>query len=320
MLTRMIAVLLDVQNSKAVADLKSIQRKLTWKNMVKMNFKPHTFSLAATAAMLGFVFVTVCPSSAYSKKNTSPPDANALVKRMLATYQKASSVQETTEAKIIIEGNSEYISVSSLKYKKPNFLVMNSIDHENGTMKTYVNGRLATIYSGKENMYTKRTADPSVVANLSKMLDMLSSASADVMGSPLHQVLAPIDFIAAKNTLKECKYFKYVREELVNGRKTILVKGDADIDWLKDTLGQTPTVPPVRLVLLWIDPVTNLLVKGGLRVTWRTSETAKKHLKIPPGIAFDEVHNGTILNAPIKDSEFQFFPPKNAIEKFQEHK
>ncbi len=303
--------------SRYLIDLRSLplNRIIYQKNRVNWQPQMKTLILPAILCLLSIVSRPV-----NSQKKPSAIDANALVKRMMATYQNATTVQETTEARIVIEGKSEYISTTSMKYKKPNFLIMNSMDNETGTVKTYVNGRLATIYSGKENLFTKRTADTTVATNLTKMLDIISGASADILGAPQHQVLAPIDFIAAKDTLKEAKHFKYVRDEVINGRKTVLLMGEADITWLKETLGDLPTVPPIKVVLLWIDPVTNLLIKGGLRVSWSTPEAVKKHTKLPQGVAFDEIHRGTTLNAPIKDSEFQFFPPKNAIEKFQDHK
>jgi hypothetical protein len=88
-------------------------------------------------------------------------DANALVRKMIATYQAANTISGSSEAKMLISG-AQYIQRTTWKYRKPNKLFMSSVDPVAGTFTLWLNDSIIVIYSGRQNIYTKRTTQPTL--------------------------------------------------------------------------------------------------------------------------------------------------------------
>jgi outer membrane lipoprotein-sorting protein len=246
------------------------------------------------------------------------PDANALVRKMVAAYQAATTIQETSEAKMVEPGKGEYIQSNTLKYKRPAMLALETVDPDLGTLATYVNGSTITIFSGKQNVYTKRTASP----NLARNLTVIGAASTELVHVTPTQMLNPISFLLAKGGMpEEAQAFRYVGVKMVEGRKTYMLIAQASTVWLKQIM---PFAKPERRdINLYIDVQTNLLAKAAIAVTYQATLPAvsgEPSKIVRGGFAFEETHRGTILNAPIVDATFSFRPPKGATEIFQEHR
>ena len=88
------------------------------------------------------------------KKAAGGADADAIVRKMVITYQSAQSVQEKSEAKMkTIEGR-EFFQSSEVKFRRPNLLYIASTDPQLGTYTVYCNGRTVTMYTGTQNIFT----------------------------------------------------------------------------------------------------------------------------------------------------------------------
>src|SRR5581483_6273114 len=139
------------------------------------------------------------------------PDANALVRKMVATYQRASTIQETSEARVERIGAGQYVQTNTLKYKKPNKLMLQSQDPVAGTISVYAKGDTVTLYSGKQNIYAIRTAPPT----LAKTVDLISRTTGELMGASLTQVLNPVSFLLAKGMPVETQSFRYASMQTI---------------------------------------------------------------------------------------------------------
>jgi hypothetical protein len=237
-------------------------------------------------------------------------DANALVRQMVAAYQSFQTLQESSETKFVRTNGAEFIQTTTLKYKRPNLIYAESRDPMQGTLIMSSNGRLATFYSGKQNAYTQRNAAPTFIGTLY----VISNASKAMIGAPQNQILSPLSFLTAKHMPVEAGNYRYVKTEVIEGKRVALVAADADPNWLK-TLFPTSTQITFqkRNVLLWIDTNTRLLVRESVDFMWTVEAGAN------PGsgrIRFAETHRNVIPNAPLRDEDFNIAPPKGAEEVF----
>lgn len=249
------------------------------------------------------------------------PDANALVRKMVATYQRASTIQETSEARIEKIGEGQYVQTNTLKYKKPNKLMLQSQDPVAGTITAYAKGDTVTLYSGKQNIFTLRTAPPT----FAKTVALISKASGDLMGTSLTQVLNPISFLLAKGMPVEAQSFRYANMQTIEGHKTYVILAKASESWMRKQVPSREFVPDKRDIVLNIDTKTNLLVRAMAILTWRRAVRAagsKQARYQMIGARFTEIHRGTVLNGTIADSVFDFNAsrPKGATEVYQEHR
>jgi hypothetical protein len=244
------------------------------------------------------------------------PEADALVRKMVAAYQKADSIQETTEATVIVPGSGTYVQSSNMKWKRPNQAYLYTQDPHQGTVSVHTDGRTITIYSAKQNVFTRRNAP----TDLRGTIEAINKAATDAFNVQMNQVLNPISFLLTKQMPREAKAFRYGGLANVNGRRAHKVIGQADPNWIRGMAPAMNIVPQKREVTLWIDTETNLLLKAAGAFTWKvTSANGTKLPKpVPGGILFEEVHRNTLLNVAMREEDFRFFPPKGAKQLFQE--
>jgi outer membrane lipoprotein-sorting protein len=247
----------------------------------------------------------------------STPDPVALVRTMIATYQSATTIQETSEARVN-DGMAEYIQASSLKFKKPRLMIITSQDPQTGTLSTYVNAKTITIYSGKQNIYTKRTTPETLQATFA----LINRAAGESLGMQFIQIFNPASFLLAANgKLREADGFRYVGKQAVDGHNTILIVGRANDALFQKLAPEVKLTPEKRDVALWIDAQSNLLVRCRCLLTWLIAIPAQGTTparSLRRGLVLDEVHRDSRLNAPISDDEFRFTPPKESREVFQQ--
>ena len=245
------------------------------------------------------------------------PDANAIVRRMVAAYQSAQTIQETCEARIFQVPGGEYVQSTTIRFKRPNLLCLTSQDPNLGTYIVYGNGKTVTVYSGRQNIYTKRTSPTKLRAELST----ISSAAEELIHSAVSQALNPLSFLNAKGMPDECQNFAYIREAVVDGRQVAIVSGPPSPTWLAGIPGVKDAIADKSTITLYIDTTRNLLVKAACDLNWHVSAPATPN--VPASVTryrfkFSEVHRNTVLNLPLRDEEFFFIPPRGAAEQFNE--
>jgi outer membrane lipoprotein-sorting protein len=267
--------------------------------------------VAASYGLLLCLLILI-PSSCLPAAPLSP-DANVLVRKMVATYQTATTIQETSGATVVELGRGAHLQNSTFKYKRPTLFVLEVVDPIIGTLATYVNGTTVTLYSSKRGVFAKRTALPKLEQNLT----LMDKISVDLMHATATQMLNPLSFLLAKGMPTEAQSFHYGGVKMVEGRKTYLVTAQANTAWLRKIIpiGQVDR----RDIQLYIDANTNLLAKATLAVKFRITIPARgktPRKTVQSGFGFVETHRGTILNAPIADNSFSFLAPKDATEVF----
>ena len=269
---------------------------------------------------LGLVYCSggllCCPSG----NAQSTPNADALVKKMVQTYRAASTLRDEAQATIIDPKLGRYEQRSNIVYQKPNRLYTSSIDPHQGTITTYCDGRLIALFSGKQNIYTRRNAPDS----LPKAVALSEKALEDSLRVNITQLLNPVSFLIGNGTVREAVGFKVVGTEMIAGYKTYKVTAAANPAWLQ---GMMPPRSKVQFskkeITLWIDARRNLLVKASAQLTWKAFLPADGSFPArtePGGLSFEETHRSTVVNAPVKDEEFHFAAPSNAKEIFQERR
>lgn len=246
----------------------------------------------------------------------SVPDANALVRRMVATYRKAQTIQESTEARMMTPDGSNFIQSGAIKWRRPNQIYIYSQDPQQGTMHVYSDGRLITVYSQRQNIFTNRNAMP----DLQGTMRVVTKAAQDAFGVQFHQVLSPISFLMSDGMPREARSFRFAGEASVNGRRAYKVMGQADTAWMRTMVPDATIVPVKRNVTLWIDTQTFLLLKASGDFSWRITVADGMRLERPVtgGVFFEETHFNTRLDAPIEETAFRFKAPRGAKQLFQE--
>ena len=257
-------------------------------------------------------------------------DANALVRKMIATYQNAPSFAETDAAQIVNLNSGDYIQGTELKFKRPNQFYINSSDLKLGTYAAYCDGRYVTLYSGTQNAYTKRLVpnkSSDILTTRRETVVKLANSGKLLLTKTVNQILNPISFLTARGMPDECKNFHVVGEDpdALNPKwqrrgqnerpiRAIVVSGTADSAWLA-ALTQRSDIPySKKEVKFWIDPERNVLVRAQLSLEVEGRNHASLNL-----LRIDEIHNVT-LNAPLKDADFAFISPKGSEERFQERR
>ena len=251
-------------------------------------------------------------------------DADAIVRRMVTVYQSVQTLQERSEAKM--QGASpgtDYIQASQLKYKRGNgsiYLYIQSNDRQIGTYEAYCSGKTITVFTGKENAYTKRAAG----INLRQNLQTLSRAAESLSGTPINQMLNPVSFLSAKGMPDECKSFRLLRQETLNPshRRAFVVTGAADENWLYGIIGARNIQFDRRAITLWIDAENSTLLLATCDLVFHQDIPQKRGLVRQSTLRFSESHSDIVLNAPLNDQEFNFdfSRHKGAVEKYQERK
>ena len=139
----------------------------------------------------------------------------------------------------------------------------------------------------------------------------------------LSQMLSPISFLAAKDLPREVTNFRFKGEQTIRGHKTLFVSCQGNAQFLESMKPVKEAVLEKGEFGLYIDPVTNLLVKAVGIIAWKVQLPAQGKQPAKVGrqiIIFEETHAGTVLNPPLKPEEFLFDPPKGAKEVFSESK
>lgn len=282
-----------------------------------------TSKLGRLSSMAGFLLIagSILMAPAASGREVAANrgvDANTLVRRMIAMYQGAQTLEESTEAKVKEVGKADYVQATTLRFKRPNLIYLSSEDPAIGTYQGFCNGKNITVYSGTQNTYTKRNSP----GDLRQTLGKFAAAGEALMGVSVVQMLSSIDFIAAKTMPEECKSFKFVRTDLLDGNKVMVVTGLADPAWLQTMGAPKQTVYVRREVTLWIDTSRYLLRKASCDLQWRVSIGAQKGAvdTMTGGIKFVETHRATRVNTPLRDEDFFFVAPRGAVERYQERK
>lgn len=245
------------------------------------------------------------------------PDANALARKMLAVYKKANSVQADFEAHILQARGSEYIQSGTIRYKTPDRVELYTTDPITGSFHAWADGRSITVYSGKTNVYTKRTAPP----GLGPTISGIEKTSEEVLGMRSTQVFSPLSFILAKGMPREAQNFTYLRQDTIQGRKTYCITGKMNVDFLREMLQSRSIIPLQRDVKLWVDAYNNQLVRSACTITWKSPVAGgdrNKPAYTVDGIQFQETYSNVILNASIRDDAFHFTPPQGARQLFQQ--
>lgn len=250
----------------------------------------------------------------------SPPNGDALVKKMIATYRAASTIRNESQATIIDPTTGRYEQRAIMVYKKPNKLYFSSVDPQQGTISIYADGRLLAIYGGKQNIFTRRNAPLGFVQTVA----LAEKATLDALRVSITQLLSPVSFLISNGTIREANSFKVVGTETVIGYKTYKLQAQANPFWLKAMMPPKSKVQFVKKeITLWIDARRSFLVKASAQLVWKTTlpgDGITPARTIPGGLFFEETHRTTVLNASVKDEEFLFVPPKNAKELFQERR
>lgn len=266
--------------------------------------------------------LAVCVTGGGGQKATAQalPDANALIKKMLQTYRSASSIRDEAQANVTELGKGRYEQRSVLVYQTPNKLHINSVDPNQGTVSVYSDGRLVSIYSGKQNIFTRRNAVP----GLAQTLVIAEKAAQDSFRVSLTQLLSPLSFLSGNGTIREALAFRTVGTETVAGYKAYKITAQAHPMLLQAVVPPRSSVQfGKKDITLWIDARRNTLVKASAQLTWKVtlpSDGFTPKRVIPGGLYFEETHRSTILNSAVKDEEFRFNPPQNAKELFQERR
>lgn len=253
------------------------------------------------------------------KKAAGGADADAIVRKMVITYQSAQSVQEKSEAKMkTIEGR-EFFQSSEVKFRRPNLLYIASTDPQLGTYTVYCNGRTVTMYTGTQNIFTKRDSP----TNLRQTVQSLHDTGNDLLGTPVTQILSPVSFMSANGMPDECKKFHFVKEDTLDGKRVYVVSGQADVNWALSLFTFKEMKFLRRDITLWIDASRSLLLKASCDMIYSYETPVKAGQRINTVVSclrFTETHSNIALNVPIREETFFFQLPRGAVEKFQERK
>lgn len=274
--------------------------------------------LRMASALVG-IALTLLPSVTAAGGGPKGPDANTLVRRMLAAYKKATSVQADFEAQILRMRGLEYIQSGTIRYKRPDRVELYTTDPLTGTFHAWADGRAISVYSGTNNSYTKRTAPP----GLGPTIAGIEKVSEEVLGVRSTQIFSPLSFILAKDMPREAQTFTYLRDETILGRKTHCVSAKLNMSFIQEMLQSQRIIVLQRDVKLWIDVQNNQLVRSASTILWKAptqESTTKKLVYRPDGISFQETYRNVIFDAPIKDDVFRFTPPQGARQLFQERR
>jgi hypothetical protein len=245
-------------------------------------------------------------------------DATSIVKKMIAAYKNAKTIHETAEAKVLQLNGRAIFQQSEFYYKAPNEVVIATVDPLTGTLQGFCDGHDISLYSGKQNIFTRRPA----IGSLHDMLTTIANASEESLGMRISQVLSPVSFLAAKGDVPdEAVGYKLKPGGPVqmDGHTCYEVHALANPDWVQSMAPKLNIAVKRRDIIFWIDTKTNLLVRAGIALTWLSTVPNQPRTappKLPGGFAFEEVHRGTQIDSNIPEKAFRFFAPKGAIEKF----
>lgn len=247
-----------------------------------------------------------------SKSRHKAPDPNEIVRQMVATYRRAASIQETSVAEFTPLQGTKLTQSNSLKYQRPNRLVLVSQDRNSGELAAYSNGSVLRLYSDTRKAYREEPA-PSDLPGIVKAIGAMAK---QLTGSGFDQTLNPISFLLTQGMPREGQNFLFLGTQMVTGHKTYMVTCVADAAWTKTLLPNENLKPDIRQITLYIDVSTHLLLRAKVRMRW--TQTIPAQDKTPAmtsayGFTFDEIHYNTTLDRPLRPEEFSFTPPRDVV-------
>lgn len=267
----------------------------------------HTPWLAVFGALL------IAPALA-GGQNASNTDANAIVRQMIAVYQGATTIQETSAANFIDNKGTKFSQTYRIKYQRPNKLVIIAEDPQDGTLAAYSNGKVVRFYSGKRRNYTENSPSSPPPPDLKGTMDLINERAQHLTGGVFDQNLNPISFLLAQGMPKECGNFKFAGIKSVEGHKVYVVTGTAELSWAQTIVPASKGKSTVRDLTLFIDTSTHLLLRAKAHLVWasvvpaRGGKPAKEF-----GIQFEETHFGTTLDQPLLPNDFTFTPKPDVV-------
>ena len=274
-------------------------------------------SCQAVRCLLAGLLLTAltAPGTRSAPRRFAPPEANTIVRRMVAMYKKAATVQATFESTIREANGQEYVQSGNFLFKRPDQVQLNTTDPITGTFQAYGDGRTVTVFSGKLNAYTKRNTQGGLASNLNS----IEKTSGEILGQKSIQLLSPLSFMLAKDMPREVKTFTYAGTDNVNGRKAYKVVGKMDLDFMRALLGSSAVTPVQRDIVLWIDAGNSQLLRSRGTLSWKFPvQQGGKTFTGTSGIAFSEVYTSTTVNGNVNGNAFRFTPPQGARQLFQE--
>jgi hypothetical protein len=251
-------------------------------------------------------------ASPQNKSRHKAPDPNEIVRQMVATYRRATSIQETSVAEFTPLQGTKLTQSNSLKYQRPNRLVLISQDRNSGELAAYANGSVLRFYSDIRKAYREQPTPsdlPGIVTAIGAMANQLT-------GSGFDQTLNPVSFLLTKGMPREGQNFLFLGTQMVTGHKAYMVTCVADANWTKTLLPNENLKPDIRQITLYIDVQTHLLLRAKVRLRW--TQTIPAQDKTPAmtsayGFTFDEIHYNTMLDRPLRPEEFSFTPPRDVV-------
>ena len=285
------------------------------RDKIQTGIRAKTVKSGFVAAALGALLALIPTAGA---GGPTGPNGNTLVRKMLAVYKNADSLQADYEAQILRPGGSEYIQSGTIRYRKPDRVALYTTDPLTGTFQAWADGRVISVFSGKDNVYTKRTAP---IGGLGPTIEGIEKTSSDVLKVRSTQIFSPLSFIVAKDLPREAQTFTYVKQETILGRKTYCVSAKLNEEFIKELVQNRRAIATQRDVKLWIDANNSQLVRSFTVLVWKfpvQGGTAAKPAYNQAGIAFTETYNSTVINGAIRDDVFHFTPPAGAKQLFQE--
>lgn len=244
-------------------------------------------------------------------------DANAIVKKMVATYKTFNTYSETSEARIALLGSPAQIQTTAFKFQKPSKFFVQTSDPQTGTLSIYSDSSQVTVFGGRQNIFTKRDYAGTFV-NTVKTYEKVAKEMLDMN---ITQILSPISLMTAgESGMREAKNFRYLGSKDVNGRPAHVVASLVDLTWLATIVGNQDFIPDKSQVKLWIDKQSNLMVHSVIQFVWKAKiqRPGVKDKMVLQGMVMDEVHKNQVIDKPIDANAFRFAPPAGSKQIFPE--
>ena len=264
------------------------------------------FTFTCFLVVTAFTVFLTAPVFA-GRQNATSTDANAIVRKMIETYQKAESIHETSAANYSDSKGTKLSQSYVIKYQKPNKFVITSVDPTNGTLAAYSNGSVVRFFSGMHRQYAENRSAPDPATTV----DVIGQLARKVTSNGFDQSLNPISFLLAQGMPRECRSFKYAGVKTVEGHKVFVVSGTADEAWTRSVVPVLGGTSTARDLTLFIDAKTYLLLRAKAHLVWAIKTPAhdgKPAASKEYSIHFEETHFGTALGERIPPDDFTFTP------------
>lgn len=234
-------------------------------------------------------------------------DGNAILQKMYAAYAALGSYSQTASSTLIVHAVTKQISgsTSELRYKKPNLLYFSVTSPTYGTFIASSNGREQIVYQSLGNRYQKFSAPSTLVQFMARV---------EPLG--VRAILDPLYFLTGKR--------------LDNASGPVKRKGNVTLNGIPCYLVAVPIKLPASArggtgtVTFWIDRKSSLLRKVQVQlknipriVRVRTVQNNKPVIQtreVRTEETYTEVVQEMKINPPLGVSDFNYTPPKDAVE------